>query len=293
MKYSLRHLTQYSYPQPVANSYNLACVTPRQLPYQQVLQTRLEVMPQPSEIQQRLDYFGNTQHFIHLQSPHDQLSVSADSIVTVQPRHNVLKIQDAVSLSQLHNHMAGEHDPATLQARLCLHASQLIPLLPQAKALITPLLRENQNVLQLAQALNGFIFNEFQYDPEFSTVVTPLRDVISHKRGVCQDFAQLAISCLRAVGIPARYVSGYLETRPPEGQPRLVGADASHAWFAVFDPSLGWIDFDPTNNLLADEQHLTVAFGRDYADVVPLKGLLQGNGEHTLTVAVDVAPLAD
>ena len=136
-------------------------------------------------------------------------------------------------------------------------------------------------------------FTEFQYDPEFSTVVTPLSEVLAHKRGVCQDFAQLAISCLRCVGIPARYVSGYLETRPPEGQPRLVGADASHAWFAVFEPTLGWIDFDPTNNILADEQHLTLAWGRDYADVVPLKGILHGNGGHQLSVAVDVVPLAD
>ncbi|MCH8538381.1 MAG: transglutaminase family protein [Alkalimonas sp.] len=293
MKYSLRHLTQYNYPQPVANSYNLACVTPRQLPYQQVIQTQLHVQPQPSELQQRIDYFGNTQHFIHLQSPHQQLAVTATSIVTVQARHNVLKIQDAVSVSQLQHHLASQHDPATLHAKLCLNASQLIPLLPEAKALITPLMVPGQNVLQLAQALNQLIFNEFEYDPEFSTVVTPLSEVIAHKRGVCQDFAQLAISCLRSVGIPARYISGYLETRPPAGQPRLVGADASHAWFAVFDPTLGWIDFDPTNNLLADEQHLTVAFGRDFADVVPLKGLLQGSGEHTLTVAVDVAPIAD
>ncbi|WP_372627060.1 transglutaminase domain-containing protein [Arsukibacterium sp.] len=291
MKYNLRHLTQYSYPQPVANSYNVACLTPRQLPYQHVEQTQVDVEPYPSEVQQRTDYFGNTQHFIHLQSPHLQLAVTANSIVRVLRRDNILKIQDGASQEQLQQHLASARDSATLQAKLCSNASQLIPLLPEARALMSPLLGHNQNVLQLAQAINQLIFKEFQYDPEFSTVVTPLSEVIRHKRGVCQDFAQLAIACMRSVGIPARYVSGYLETRPPEGQPRLVGADASHAWFAVFDPTLGWIDFDPTNNLLADEQHLTVAFGRDYADVVPLKGLLQGSGEHTLTVAVDVAPM--
>lgn len=293
MKYQLHHLTQYCYPQAVANSYNLACLTPRQLPYQQVQHTALTVEPPPSELQQRIDYFGNVQHFIHLQNPHTQLAVAANSIVTVQARNNVLHIQDGASHSQLQEHLANQFDALTLQAKLCLHSSPLSPLLAQAKTLISPLLQPEQNILQLAQHLNQFIFNEFQYDPEFSTVVTPLSDVISHKRGVCQDFAHLAISCLRSVGIPARYVSGYLETRPPEGQPRLVGADASHAWFAVFDPVLGWIDFDPTNNLLADAQHITVAFGRDYADVVPLKGLLQGNGEHQLTVAVDVVPLTD
>lgn len=293
MRYNLRHLTEYRYPQPVANSYNLACLTPRQLSYQQVEQTQLDVEPYPSEVQQRLDYFGNTQHFIHLQSPHLQLSVTANSIVNVRPRDNVLKIQDGACLSELQQHMANQYDLATLQARLCQHSSQLVPLLPAARELLTPLLAEDKNILQLAQALNQLIFNEFQYDPEFSTVVTPLSEVLKHKRGVCQDFAHLAISCLRSIGVPTRYVSGYLETRPPAGQARLVGADASHAWFAVFDPTLGWIDFDPTNNLLADEQHVTVAFGRDYADVVPLKGLLQGSGEHTLTVAVDVAPLTD
>ncbi len=114
--------------------------------------------------------------------------------------------------------------------------------------------------------------------------------MINHRRGVCQDFAQLAISCLRSVGVPARYVSGYLQTLPPEGQPRLMGADASHAWFAVFDPQFGWVDFDPTNNLIVDTAHVTLAYGRDYSDVVPLKGVLQGAGEHQLSVAVDVIP---
>ncbi|MDX1677010.1 transglutaminase family protein [Arsukibacterium sp.] len=291
MRYSLSHLTQYCYPQPVANSYNLVCLTPRQLPYQQVLETGLEVNPLPSELQQRTDYFGNTQHFIHLPGQHQQLAVTAKSIVSVQSQQNILKIQDGITAGKLADYLASQCDPQALQAKLFVNASQLIPLLPESEALIKPLMARGQNVLQLAQALTQFIFAEFEYDTEFSTVVTPLSDVIRHKRGVCQDFAQLAISCLRSVGVPTRYVSGYLETQPPEGQPRLVGADASHAWFGVFDPDLGWIDFDPTNNLLADEQHLTVAFGRDYADVVPLKGLLQGNGEHTLTVAVDVAPM--
>ncbi|MDP2716021.1 transglutaminase family protein [Rheinheimera sp.] len=293
MKYQLSHSTEYRYTHTVANSYNLAWLTPRTLPYQQLEQFSLTVNPTPSEIQQRTDSFGNLQHFIHLQPPHRQLTVTARSVLQVQPRHNVLKICDGAHSSELAHYLATNTGSDALAARLCLNASRMIPLLSAAKALILPLQQSGQNVLQLAQALNQLIFTEFQYDPEFSTVITPLSDVLQHKRGVCQDFAQLAISCLRSVGIPARYVSGYLQTRPPQGQPRLVGADASHAWFAVFDPKLGWLDFDPTNNLLADEQHLTLAWGRDYADVVPLKGLLQGSGEHQLRVAVDVIPLAE
>jgi transglutaminase-like putative cysteine protease len=290
MKYQLSHCTEYRYTHTVANSYNLAWLTPRNLPYQQVEQFDLSVSPAPSELQQHIDSFGNIQHFIHLQPPHQQLSVTARSVVQVQARHNVLKIRDGADISELTHYLATDSSSAALAARLCLNASRMIPLQPEAKALILPLLQAEKNVLQLAQALNQLIFKEFQYDPEFSTVITPISEVLQHKRGVCQDFAQLAISCLRSVGVPARYISGYLQTRPPEGQPRLVGADASHAWFAVFDPALGWIDFDPTNNVLADEQHLTLAWGRDYADVVPLKGVLQGSGEHQLRVAVDVIP---
>ena len=178
-----------------------------------------------------------------------------------------------------------------LLARQCRFASRMIPLLPGAAALWAQVQQPDRTVLENVAALTSLIFHEFSYDPEFSSVVTPVSEVLLHRRGVCQDFAQLAISCLRAVGIPARYVSGYLETQPPEGFERLVGADASHAWFAVYDPQLGWVDFDPTNNLLPDERHLTLAYGRDYADVVPLKGVLPGLGEHLLEVAVDVMPL--
>jgi len=143
----------------------------------------------------------------------------------------------------------------------------------------------------LDQAVNdlvGRIYTEFKYAPEFSTIATPLKEVLEHRRGVCQDFAHLAIGCLRAQGLAARYVSGYIETDPPVGKERLVGADASHAWFSVFQPGAGWLDFDPTNNQRPADRHITVAWGRDYADVTPLKGVAFGSGEHDLRVAVDV-----
>ena len=136
------------------------------------------------------------------------------------------------------------------------------------------------------------IYAEFKYDPEFSTIATPLTEVMKHRSGVCQDFAHLAIGCLRSRGLAARYVSGYIETAPPPGKERLIGADASHAWFSVFHPGFGWLDFDPTNNQLPTDRHITVAWGRDYADVTPLRGVAFGGGKHKLKVAVDVLPIA-
>ena len=134
------------------------------------------------------------------------------------------------------------------------------------------------------------IFEDFKYDPKATTVATPLEEVLEKRRGVCQDFAHLGIACLRSLGLPARYVSGYLRTRPPEGKPRLVGADASHAWFSVFCPGTGWVDFDPTNNVQPGEEHIIVAYGRDFGDVSPVAGILTGGGKHDVKVSVDVEP---
>ena len=148
-------------------------------------------------------------------------------------------------------------------------------------------------LLDAVLELNQRIFSEFTYDPESTTVATPLRDVLANRRGVCQDFAHLAIGCLRSLGLAARYVSGYMETMPPEGQQKLVGADATHAWVAVFIPGWGWLEIDPTNGCLPDERYVILGWGRDFADVTPLKGVMTGGGEHTLTVAVDVTPIHD
>ena len=143
-----------------------------------------------------------------------------------------------------------------------------------------------------ARDLTRRIFEDFKYDSKATTVATPLEEVWEKRRGVCQDFAHLGIACLRSLGLPARYVSGYLRTRPPEGGEQLVGADATHAWFAIFCPGTGWVDFDPTNNVLPAEEHITVAYGRDFGDVSPVAGILTGGGKHVVKVAVEVKPLA-
>jgi len=149
----------------------------------------------------------------------------------------------------------------------------------------------NRPLVDVVRDLMQRIFTDFVYDPTFTTIATPLSEVLAHRRGVCQDFAHLAIGCLRAYGIAARYISGYVETLPEPGKPRLIGADASHAWFAVYIPSAGWLEFDPTNNKMPHDQHITLAWGRDYADVTPLKGIAFGGGQHTLSVSVDVLRL--
>jgi transglutaminase-like putative cysteine protease len=149
----------------------------------------------------------------------------------------------------------------------------------------------NRPLVQVVTNLMQRIYEDFTYDPTFTTIATPLSDVLHFRRGVCQDFAHLAIGCLRSFGIAARYVSGYVETRPEPGKQRLVGADASHAWFAVYVPGIGWLEFDPTNNKLPFDQHITLAWGRDYTDVTPLKGIAFGGGQHSLSVSVDVLRL--
>ena len=287
MRYQLSHLTQYQYQRAIANSYNLTCLQPRQLPWQRVVASTLDVTPSPCARFSHLDLFGNQRQLLHVLAPHQQMAVRLQALIEVQPRQLAAQLADGVSVAEATDRRQCP-DPTVV---LCRHASRNIPLLAGSAALWQQVFRPDLSMLQNVALLNQMIYEEFQYDPEFSTVVTPIADVLHHKRGVCQDFAQLAISCLRSQGIAARYVSGYLETQPPPGQPRLQGADASHAWFAVFDPVLGWVDFDPTNNVLADVQHLTLAYGRDYADVVPLKGVLQGHGAHELLVAVDVLAL--
>ena len=185
-------------------------------------------------------------------------------------------------------------DPECLTAREFLLDSPMIQQHADLAHYAAAFFPDDRPFLSAVMDLTEKIYTDFTYDPGFSDVATPLSDVLKHKRGVCQDFAHFAIGCLRSLGYPARYVSGYLETLPPPGQEKLVGADATHAWFGVFSPGEGWFEFDPTNNKMASEQHITTAWGRDYSDVTPLKGVIFGGGkQHTLSVSVDVQRLAD
>lgn len=296
MNYLLRHTTRYDYSGSVTLSHNEARLLPRDLPWQVCTNTRLTIHPEPLRQHERRDFFGNRVVYFAIQEMHASLEVSVESQVTTCPRqqpdaHTSPAWEDAVV--QLASGEAAAQPSATaacLDARLFILDSPFVrrqsELAEFARASFTPQRPLVESILHL----NSRIFSEFEYDSEFSTLATPVLDVLNNRRGVCQDFAHLAIAALRSIGLAARYVSGYLETLPPPGQEKLLGADASHAWLSVFIPGWGWMDIDPTNGGTPTERYLTLGWGRDYADVTPLKGVMDGGGEHQLHVAVDVLP---
>jgi len=282
MRYRITHTTEFLYEAPVGLCYNEARLLPRALPHQKVIAASLGITPPPRDRFDRLDFFGNRTSYFSIQEPHDTMVVTATSEVDVSapvlPAAGSLPAWELVR-ERLRNDLEGMS--YTLESPMVAVDAQL---LDYARPSFTPGRAIDEAVADLMQR----IYTEFTYDPEFSSIATPLRDVMEHRSGVCQDFAHLAIGCLRSHGLAARYVSGYIETLPPPGKEKLVGADASHAWFSVSVPGVGWIDYDPTNNHRPRDQHITLAWGRDFADVTPLKGVAYGGGEHELKVAVDV-----
>lgn len=281
MNYRIRHLNRYSYTQPVSLCHSLACLLPRDTLNQQVLMSRLVIQPFVESVTERLDVFGNRISQFSIEELHSELSVVAESIVEVRAAKLPLAPEigwDAVS-----------GIPAKTQ--LFLRPSPFVPRASAAmRAYAEQSLPEGRVVLDAITDLNQRLFQDFTYDSQFTNVDTPAEVAFGERRGVCQDFAHVMLAMLRANGLACRYVSGYLETDPPPGMPKLMGADASHAWVSVFVPSVGWVDFDPTNGVLPSERHITLAWGRDYGDVVPLKGLMTGGSQHQLTVQVDVTP---
>lgn len=292
MKFVIRHTTRYSYEQPVGSCYNLAYVLPRNTAGQQLHEVVVDISPAASVSNTRTDYFGNQLCQFSIEHDHTELEVSVTSKVSVAetPTNRNLDFGNTCAYSKATLLKSSEED--CLAAREFLLDSPMIQQHPDLAAYAAPSFAEDRPFLSAVMELNERIYNDFTYDPEFSDVATPLSDVLKHKRGVCQDFAHFAIGCLRSLGYPARYVSGYLETVPPPGVVKLIGVDATHAWFAVFSPGEGWFEFDPTNNKMTSEQHITTAWGRDYSDVTPLKGIIFGGGKkHTLAVSVDVQRL--
>ncbi|EIJ43487.1 transglutaminase-like enzyme, predicted cysteine protease [Beggiatoa alba B18LD] len=291
MKYRVTHKTLYSYNAPVSLCHNEAHLSPRSSLYQTCLKSKLSVKPIPAIQYEHVDYFGNSVSYFAIQSPHKVLTVTAISEVDInQLPLTPAAIKSSPSWESVRHSLQDRQQlqTAMIEAREYLLDSPFIPFHPQLKTFAEVSFTPNRPILEASLDLMQRIFTEFKYDPSFTTIVTPVLDVLEHKRGVCQDFAHLMIGCLRALGLAARYVSGYLETLPPTGQVKLQGSDASHAWLAVYVPELGWIDFDPTNNQIPMNQHITTAWGRDYSDVTPLKGVIFGGGDHMLTVAVDV-----
>ncbi len=290
MNYHITHRTLYEYAAPVTVSHHVARLEPRTTTTQERDNFSLKIFPEPALRKSRPDYFGNRLCFFTIQQVHSRLEIITSSRVSVCPE----KSSSAESAASWESAAEMFRDPVSPEV---VEPYQFIFDSPQVRASVdladyaaqsfpagTPLVAGVRD-------LNRRIFSDFKYDPKATTVATPLEEVWEKRRGVCQDFAHLGIACLRSLGLPARYVSGYLRTRPPVGGEQLVGADASHAWFAIFCPGTGWIDFDPTNNLQPAEEHITVAYGRDFGDVSPVAGILTGGGKHVVKVAVDVKPL--
>jgi len=292
MTYDITHRTTYDYAAPVSVSHHVARLEPRAAGTQEVGSFSLRISPHPTLRKSREDYFGNRLYFFSIQQVHERLETITSSRVTVHAPQLVLPEQSPAweTVAQLFR------DPVSPEV---VEPYQFVFDSPQVRASfeLADYARESfcrdTPLLAGAADLMRRIHQDFQYDPKATTVATPLEEVWNKQRGVCQDFAHLGIACLRSLGLPARYVSGYLRTHPPEGQVRLVGADASHAWFTLFSPDTGWIDFDPTNNIRPAEEHITVAYGRDFGDVSPLSGILTGGGAHEVKVSVDVAPVLE
>ena len=291
MMYRVKHVTTYRYGAPVLLAHHLAHLTPRQTPHQTCLRAQLRITPQPSEIDESgVDYYGNPTAFFGLRDPHGTLTVQVSSKVEVRPRDLPTADQGAP--------WAGPGDPlADLTGEIRVEVadfcvdSPFIAVAPDIRAYAEISFVPGRPLMGCLLDLNSRIRHEFSYDPAATTVATPLSEVLARRRGVCQDFAHLFIACARSMGLPARYVSGYLLTRPPPGKEKLRGSDASHAWVSVFLPEFGWIDFDPTNACLPNEEHVTLGWGRDFDDVSPLRGVVLGGGEHRLKVGVDVEPI--
>jgi transglutaminase-like putative cysteine protease len=290
VRYNIIHRTTYTYESPVTVCHYLARLAPRALPGQECPWHEVHIRPEPAERATRMDYFGNTSLYFEIEGSHSQLEVISRSLVEVLQPDPIPPLSTPPWETVRDACATSAWTPACAAAELSFPSS-LVPTGPAFADYARPSFLPARPILDAVRDLTRRIFEDFLFDPAATDLATPVAQVLQQRRGVCQDFAQVMIACIRSLGLPARYVSGYLETHPPAGQERLVGADASHAWAAVFcGEAVGWVDADPTNNVLPSERHITVAWGRDFADVSPLRGVTIGSGEQHLQVAVDVLP---
>lgn len=293
LRYHILHDTAYHYDQPVGESRQLVRLTPRALPWQRVLAHRIEIQPEPSRIDEFIDGLGNPVCSLHLEADHDQLLIRAESWIELLPR-GTLATTDSPAWEEVRETLAYRAErrftPETLEATRFKFESTHVRVKREFAQYALQVFGPGRPLVDGVTALMSRIHQEFTFDPEATDVSTPVTEVFVKKRGVCQDFSHFMISCLRSIGLAARYVSGYLLTRPPPGKARLIGADATHAWISVYCPHHGWVDFDPTNDLQPNLEHLTVGWGRDFADVSPLRGVILGGGDHEPEISVTVVP---
>ncbi len=291
MNYRVVHITEYRYSGAVSLCHNEARLKPRNLPHQTCLSSRITISPMPADFHERVDSFGNTVSYFSIQQFHEKLTITATSEISISPERSLFEEGSDLAWEIVVQRLRENRSPEILDALQYTLDSSMIEVNAEIAEYAKKSFPPGSPLMQAVKDLMKRIFTDFTFDPEFSNIATPLSEVLAHRRGVCQDFAHLAIACLRSLGLASRYVSGYIETLPLPGKERLVGADASHAWFSTFLPDAGWIDFDPTNNQMPMDRHITVAWGRDFNDVSPLKGVAFGGGQNKLGVSVDVENL--
>jgi len=287
--YTVEHETRYAYRVPVAQSWQLAHLAPRTLPWQRVRAHELRIEPQADERRDETDSWGNATTYFGLHTAHEGLRVAMRCLVEVGDRP--APPQAAPAWERVRDTLRDDPAQDDLMPARLLQPTQLVPWCEAANAYAAPSFAPGRGWLDAVLDLMHRIHADFRFEPGSTTVSTAIDEVLVQRRGVCQDFAHLMIGCLRGQGLAARYVSGYLLTRPPPGRPRLLGADVSHAWVAAWLPGHGWIEFDPTNDGLADRRYIVLAWGTDFADAAPLRGVLVGGGRsHRMTVEVSVIP---
>ena len=287
MNYTITHNTKYEYSDPVPVCHNLVHLQPRSFPAQECKSFRLVVHPEPNDVRQQLDAYGNHVTYFSVEQAHLGLNITSTSEIEVRKKKLVTS---GVAWDELVGQLRADRSPSYLEAYEFAFPTDRTKPFKDLNAFARESFGSGRPVIDAVKDLTHRIFTEFHYDPRATNVSTPIRTVFSSRRGVCQDFAHLQLACLRGLGLATRYVSGYLRTIPPPGKERLVGADASHAWVSVFCGDAGWVDFDPTNDVIPSTDHATLAWGRDYYDVAPIRGVILGGGTHEMSVSVDVAP---
>ncbi|SHJ67184.1 Transglutaminase-like enzyme, putative cysteine protease [Rubritalea squalenifaciens DSM 18772] len=290
VRFHIQHTTRYDYDDHVSDSHHIARLSPLESASQELLLHELKISPTPDVYTTFIDYFGNLTAYFSLATPHKSLVVDSISEVEISRRSSSLldlsptweEVRDKISLANHANDRAASE---------FVYASPLCPLNKQLADYALQSFHAGTHIVEGVTDLTERIFKDFQFDRSASSVTTPVMETYHRRAGVCQDFAHFQISCLRSIGLPARYVSGYLRTEPPPGKTRLIGADASHAWISIYIPQHGWMEFDATNNLKPSYNHIRVAYGRDYHDICPVRGTVYGGGRQKLSIGVTVTPL--
>lgn len=291
MTYRVRHITTYEYEDPVSVSHHIIRLTPRGSRHQTCGQTTIRITPEPANRNPHVDYFGNATIAFTLLEPHERLVVEAISEIDVKAVEPP-DLAKSAPWEAIRDLMLVARADEELDACQFVFDSPRVARRPELADYSRASFPAGRPLLEAMFDLMQRIHRDFLFDNKATEVSTPVETFFENRRGVCQDFSHLQIACLRSLGLPARYVSGYLRTVPAPGQARLVGADASHAWCATWCPEAGWVDFDPTNSCLRSDAHITIAVGRDYGDVSPIHGVLLGGSRHSLSTGVDVMPLA-